>query len=53
MLPLLNLDDILIYDNMGAYSITITSAFNSFPKPKIEYYIEEAYMYVECFCFFK
>lgn len=40
MLPDLEVNDVLMFENMGAYTIPIASPFNGFPLPKVEYYIE-------------
>lgn len=34
-LPRLNIGDWLIYENSGAYSLTLNSSFNAFPKTKV------------------
>lgn len=44
LLPHLNIDDIIVFENMGAYTIPIASPFNGFPLPKIEYYIERKHL---------
>lgn len=46
MLPDLGIDDAIIFENMGAYTIPIASPFNGFPLPKVEYYIERKHLYV-------
>lgn len=43
-LPRLNIDDFIIFENMGAYTIPIASPFNGFPLPKIEYYVERKHL---------
>lgn len=43
-LPMLDIDDIIVFENMGAYTIPIASPFNGFPLPKIEYYIERKHL---------
>lgn len=42
----MNIDDFIIFENMGAYTIPIASPFNGFPLPKVEYYIERKHLYV-------
>lgn len=44
LLPMLDVDDIIVFENMGAYTIPIASPFNGFPLPKIEYYIERKHL---------
>lgn len=41
-LPELQIDDWLIFDNMGAYTIPIASPFNGFPLPKVICYVSKA-----------
>lgn len=43
-LPMLDIDDIIVFENMGAYTIPIASPFNGFPLPKIEYYIDRKHL---------
>lgn len=45
-LPQLNIDDTIIFENMGAYTIPIASPFNGFPLPRVEYYIERKHLLV-------
>ena len=40
-LPELNIGDWLYFENMGAYTGTIHSHFNGFPKPQSLYYISQ------------
>lgn len=44
MLPNLDIDDIMVFEDMGAYTIPIASAFNGFPLPKIEYFIQRKHL---------
>lgn len=44
MLPRLNLGDYVIFENMGAYTITVACQFNGFQMPKVEYYIERRHL---------
>lgn len=41
MLPDLQINDLVVFENMGAYTIPIASPFNGFPLPTIEYYMEQ------------
>lgn len=54
-LPFLNLDDFIIFENMGAYSTVIASTFNGYPLPKVDHYIQRKDWYViesiQCFIF--
>ncbi|XP_055316889.1 ornithine decarboxylase 1-like [Sitodiplosis mosellana] len=43
-LPQLNIDDFIIFENMGAYTIPIASPFNGFPLPKVEYYVQRKHL---------
>lgn len=47
MLPRLNIDDVLIFENMGAYTINLATRFNGVPLPKVEYYVERRHWYVQ------
>lgn len=40
-LPELEIDDWLVFENMGAYTIPVASPFNGFPLPKIYCYISK------------
>lgn len=40
-LPELQIDDWMVFKNMGAYTIPVASPFNGFPLPKIFYYISK------------
>ena len=40
-LPKLKLGDWLYYEDMGAYSLSLTADFNGFPKPVTYYFIKE------------
>lgn len=44
LLPHLNIDDVIFFENMGAYTIPIASPFNGFPLPRVEYYIERKHL---------
>nr|AIZ03430.1 ornithine decarboxylase [Mayetiola destructor] len=44
LLPKLNIDDFIIFEDMGAYTIPIASPFNGFPLPRVEYYIERKHL---------
>jgi len=44
LLPKLDIDDIIVFEDMGAYTIPIASPFNGFPLPKVEYYIERKHL---------
>lgn len=46
LLPSLDIDDFIIFENMGAYSIAIATRFSGFPLPKVEYYVEFKHWYV-------
>ncbi|XP_031640445.1 ornithine decarboxylase 1-like isoform X2 [Contarinia nasturtii] len=43
-LPRLNIDDFIIFEDMGAYTIPIASPFNGFPLPRIEYYVQRKHL---------
>lgn len=43
-LPELNLGDYVIFENMGAYTISLRCEFNSIPIPMIESYIENRHL---------
>ena len=43
-LPKLNVGDWLYYEDMGAYTLSLNSGFNGFPKPVTYYFIKESYM---------
>jgi ornithine decarboxylase len=40
-LPEINIDDWVIFENMGAYTIPVASPFNGFPLPTIQCYVNE------------
>ncbi|XP_055708216.1 ornithine decarboxylase 1-like [Phlebotomus papatasi] len=40
VLPHLDIGDIIVFPNMGAYTVSLSSTFNGFPKPRIMYYQE-------------
>lgn len=40
LLPDLDVDAVIYYENMGAYKRQMGSTFNGFPKAKLEFYIE-------------
>lgn len=42
--PELNLGDYVYFDNMGAYTVSASSSFNGFQRPKSFYYVTEDYM---------
>lgn len=44
ILPNMNIDDVLMFENMGAYTLPIASPFNGFPLPTVEYFIEQDYL---------
>lgn len=46
MLPRLNFDDLIIFENMGAYSIVTATHFNGFPLPKVEHFVQRKDWYV-------
>lgn len=46
MLPNLNFNDYVIFENMGPYTIVTASTFNGYPMPKVEYYVERKDWYV-------
>lgn len=46
LLPRLNIGDIIMFENMGAYTITLASEFNGFTVPRIEYYATHKDLYV-------
>lgn len=39
-LPDLDVDDVIYFENMGAYKCAMASNFNGFHLPKVEYFIE-------------
>lgn len=39
-LPDMEIDDLILFENMGAYTVPIASPFNGFPLPAIKYFIE-------------
>jgi len=41
-LPELDQGDWLYFDNMGAYTVSASSSFNGFLRPKTYYYITES-----------
>ncbi|XP_064382194.1 ornithine decarboxylase-like [Halichondria panicea] len=43
LLPELSIGDWLYFDNMGAYTISASSTFNGFLKPKVYYYVTDVY----------
>lgn len=43
-LPEMQIDDVIMFENMGAYTVPIASPFNGFPLPTIEYYLEKSYL---------
>lgn len=43
MLPPLDMGDILMFPNMGAYTLPIASSFNGFPIPKVHHFIPTKY----------
>lgn len=43
-MPNMQIDDVLMFENMGAYTLPIASPFNGFPLPTVSYYIERAYL---------
>lgn len=45
-LPRLDIDDFIIFENMGAYTLPMASCFNGIPLPKIEYFIEREHLWV-------
>lgn len=44
LLPQLDIGDVIIFEDMGAYSIPLASSFNGFPLAKIEYFIERKHL---------
>lgn len=44
MLPKLEIDDVLVFENMGAYSLTIATQFNGVPFPEIDYFIQNKFL---------
>lgn len=45
-LPELEIDDFLVYENMGAYTVVLSTYFNGFSTPKIQYYVGKVHWYV-------
>lgn len=45
LLPQLNIDDFIIFEDMGAYAMALACRFNRVPEPKIEYYIQRKHWY--------
>lgn len=43
LLPRLNIEDFLIFENMGAYFLALATQFNGLPLPIVEYYIDRKY----------
>lgn len=41
-LPDMDIGDLLLFENMGGYTLTIASTFNGFPKAVVKYFIEPA-----------
>uniref|UniRef100_A0A1B0D0E3 Orn/DAP/Arg decarboxylase 2 N-terminal domain-containing protein n=1 Tax=Phlebotomus papatasi TaxID=29031 RepID=A0A1B0D0E3_PHLPP len=39
-LPHLDIGDVIVFPNMGAYTLSMSSTFNGFPKPRILYFQE-------------
>lgn len=46
LLPRLDINDLVMFENMGAYSLVTATTFNGYPLPKVEYYIERKDWYV-------
>ncbi|KAJ6646596.1 Ornithine decarboxylase 1 [Pseudolycoriella hygida] len=44
LLPKMQIDDVLMFENMGAYTVPICSKFNGFPLPIVKYYLEKSYL---------
>ncbi len=42
LLPELNIGDWIYFDNMGAYTISASSTFNGFLRPKVYYYVRKS-----------
>lgn len=42
LMPEMEIDDLMLFENMGAYTIPIASPFNGFPLPILKYYVEKA-----------
>lgn len=42
LLPDMDIDDLILFENMGAYTIPIASPFNGFPLPMLKYFVEPA-----------
>lgn len=40
VLPQLSLGDVIVFPNMGAYTLTIATTFNGFPNPRVMYFVE-------------
>ncbi|XP_059608920.1 ornithine decarboxylase 1-like [Phlebotomus argentipes] len=40
VLPLLGIGDVLVFPNMGAYTLTIATTFNGFPNPRVMYFAD-------------
>lgn len=43
-LPELSLGDYLIFENMGAYTLTLAREFNGFSPPEVQCYIERKHL---------
>ncbi|XP_055376390.1 ornithine decarboxylase 1-like, partial [Condylostylus longicornis] len=41
--PKLEIGEVIIFENMGAYTVPIASAFNGFPLPKIQFFMNKKY----------
>lgn len=43
-LPDLNIGDYVIFEDMGAYTISLACQFNGFLTPHVEYYIDSKHL---------
>jgi len=53
LLPEMNIGDWLIFRDMGAYTMTLSSCFNGMPKPNCFYVLSEEDWYVRRVLFFQ
>lgn len=44
LLPKLDIGDLVIFENMGAYTMALFTSFNGFPEPIYEYYIQAKHL---------
>lgn len=43
-LPDLSIGDYVIFEDMGAYTLSLACQFNGFSTPQVEYYIERKHL---------